>query len=340
MAIEAFLDDITNWYVRRSRRRFWKSEADEDKAAAYRTLYHVLVTLCKLLAPIIPFVTEAMYQNLVRSVDAEAPESVHHCYWPEVDEAALDEALVAEMARAKQAASLGRAARASAGIKLRQPLARATVLVPAGERPGLERLADLVADELNVKELTFAEQESELVDYHLLPDNKLLGPRFGKRFPQVRQALAEVDAVAAVAELRAGRPLRLSVDGKTVELSPEEVLIRTEPKPGLAVAAAGGITVAVDTRLDDALRAEGLARDLVRRIQNLRKEANLRLEDRITTYYVGGPVLKDVLDRFGDYVAAETLSVEMVAGEPPADSAQATFRLGDEEVTVGVVRQA
>jgi len=340
MVVEAFLADLSNWYVRRSRRRFWKSEADEDKAAAYRTLYQVLVTLCKLLAPIVPFVTEVMYQNLVRSVDAESPESVHHCDWPVVDETALDDALVADMALAKQAASLGRAARASANLKLRQPLARATVLIPGGERAGLKRLAYLVAEELNVKELAFAELEAELVDYRLLPDNKLLGPRFGKRFPQVRQALAEVDSAATVGELRTGRPLQLTLDGETVELSSEEVLILTEPKEGLAVAAEGGVTVAVDTRLDDALRAEGLSRDLVRQLQNLRKEAGFQLEYRITTYAMGGPVLQDVLDRFGDYVAEETLSVELVAGKPPAGGAQAAFKLGDEEVTVGVVRQA
>ena len=340
MVVEPFLDDLSNWYVRRSRRRFWKSEADEDKNAAYRTLYHVLVTLCKLLAPTVPFVTEVMYQNLVRSVDADAPESVHHCDWPAVDEALLDDALVVDMAVAKQAASLGRAARASADIKLRQPLARATVLVPAGERAGLRRLADLVADELNVKELAFAEREAELVDYRLLPDNKLLGPRFGAQFPQVRQALAETDPAAAVAELRAGQPLRLTVGGETVELSAEEVLVLTEPQTGLAVAAEGGVTVAVDTRLDETLRAEGLARELVRRLQNLRKEAGFQMEDRITTYALGGPVLQDVLGRFGDYVAAETLSVGLEAGEPPADSAQATFKMDDEEVTVGVVRRA
>ncbi|MDH7487146.1 MAG: class I tRNA ligase family protein [Anaerolineae bacterium] len=340
MAVEAFLDDLSNWYVRRSRRRFWKSEADEDKAAAYRTLYHVLVTLCRLLAPFVPFVTEAMYQNLVRSVDADAPESVHHCDWPAVDEALLDEALVADMALAKQVASLGRAARASADIKLRQPLARATVFVPAGERAGLERLADLVADELNVKELTFAGRETELVDSRLLPDNKRLGPRFGRQFPQVRQALAAMDPAVAVAELRAGRPLLLTVNGETVELTAEEVLVLTEPRAGLAVAAEGGVTVAVDTRIDEALRAEGLARELVRRLQNLRKEAGFELEDRITTYALGGPVLREVLEHFGDYVAAETLSVALVAGEPPADSAQVTFPLDGEAVTVGVVRRA
>jgi isoleucyl-tRNA synthetase len=300
----------------------------------------VLVVMTRLLAPLVPFVSEVMHQNLVRSMDPDAPESVHHCEWPTVNQPALDDALVADMALAKQAASLGRAARASAAVKLRQPLGRATVVVPAGERSGLKRLAPLVAEELNVKELAFAEDEAELVDYRLLPDNKLLGPRFGSRFPPLRRALEAMDPTVAVAVLRSGQPLQLTVDGETVELTSEEVLILTEPKPGLAVAAQGGITVAVDTRIDETLRAEGLARELVRRLQNLRKDAGFHLEDRITTYAEGGPVLRDVLARFGEYVAAETLSLNVVVGEPPADTAQAKLKLDDEEVTIGVVGRA
>jgi len=339
MIVEDLLDDLSNWYVRRSRRRFWKSEADEDKRAAYGTLYHLLVTLCKLLAPIVPFVTEVMYQNLVRSVRAEAPESVHHCAWPTVDKAALDDALVADMAIAKQLAGLGRAARASADIKLRQPLAGATALVPGGERDGLHRLAALVRDELNVKALSFTESEADLVQYRLLPNNKLLGPRFGRRFPAVRQALAEIDPLSAVALVRSGQPLSLDVAGETAKLSGEEIVIMTEPRPGLAVAAEGAMIVAVDTRMDDALRAEGLARELVRHLQSHRKDAGFRLEDRITSYLEGGPVLQDVLSRFGDYIASETLSVELVSGPAPAGSVRGTLTMGAETVTIGIVRR-
>ena len=339
MAVEGLLDDLSNWYVRRSRRRFWKSEADADKQAAYGTLYHVLVTLCKLLAPIVPFVTEVMYQNLVRSVSPDAPESVHHCNWPEVDDAALDDALVADMAMAKQLASLGRAARASADIKLRQPLSGATALVPGEDQGGLRRLADLVLDELNVKELSFTQNEADLVQYRLLPNNALLGPRFGRRFPAVRQALAEMDPLAAATLVRAGNPLSLDLAGETAELNSEEIIIMTEPRQGLAVAAEGAMIVAVDIQMDAALRAEGLARELVRHLQNLRKDAGFRLEDRITTYLEGGPALEDVLARFGDYVASETLSVDLVLGQPPAGSDRGTLALDGETVVVGILRQ-
>jgi len=228
MAVESFLDDLTNWYVRRSRRRFWKSEQDADKNAAYATLYHVLTTLCRLLAPFTPFVTEVMYQNLVRSVDEAAPESVHHTEWPVADEAAVDEDLLARMALARQVVALGRSARNSRGIKLRQPLARALVHLEPGVGELDDELVALVRDELNVKRVEFVEDVADLVSYRLLPDNKVLGPRFGRRFPAVRAALAALDPVAAVRRLRTGLPLRLEVEGEEVELAPEEVLVREE----------------------------------------------------------------------------------------------------------------
>ncbi|RLC84812.1 MAG: isoleucine--tRNA ligase, partial [Chloroflexi bacterium] len=271
MAVESFLDDLTNWYVRRSRRRFWKSEQDADKNAAYATLYHVLTTLCRLLAPFTPFVTEVMYQNLVRSVDEAAPESVHHTEWPVADEAAVDEDLLARMALARQVVALGRSARNSRGIKLRQPLARALVHLEPGVGELDDELVALVRDELNVKRVEFVEDVADLVSYRLLPDNKVLGPRFGRRFPAVRAALAALDPVAAVRRLRTGLPLRLEVEGEEVELAPEEVLVREEALEGLAVASERGVTVAVDTVLTPDLLTEGLAREVVRRVQNLRK---------------------------------------------------------------------
>jgi isoleucyl-tRNA synthetase len=339
MAVEGLLDDLSNWYVRRSRRRFWKSEADEDKRAAYATLYHVLVSLSKLIAPIVPFVTEVMFQNLVRSVRPDTPGSVHHCDWPSVDESALDDGLVADMALAMQLASLGRAARASADIKLRQPLGGATALVSAADEAGLRRLADLVLDELNVKELNFTQDEADLVQYGLLPNNKLLGPRFGARFPAVRQALSELDPATAVAQVRSGQSLSLNLAGETIDLSSDEIIVKTEPRSGLAVAAEGAMMVAVDTRIDATLRAEGLARELVRHLQNLRKDAGFRLEDRITTFVEGGAVLQDVLSRFGEYVESETLSEEIVSGQAPAGSAQGSLSMEGETISVAIVRR-
>jgi isoleucyl-tRNA synthetase len=344
MAVESLLDDLTNWYVRRSRRRFWKSEQDADKNAAYGTLYQVLTTLCRVLAPLVPFVTEMMYQNLVRSVDSDAPESVHHTTWPVADEAAVDTDLLAQMALARQVVTLGHSARNSTGIKLRQPLACALMLMEAGAGALDDELVALVQDELNVKRVEFVEAAEDLVTYRLLPDNKVLGPRFGKQFPAVRAALLALSAaegsalepVAAVRRLRASLPLRLEVEGEEVELSPDEVLVRENPREGLAVASERGVTVAVDIVLTPDLVAEGLAREVVRRVQNLRKEAGFNLDDRIVTTYQTGGELAEAIEAGRDFIAAETLSVELRAGPPDEGAAVGEDRVNDHLLKLGV----
>jgi isoleucyl-tRNA synthetase len=314
LTVEPFLDDLTNWYVRRSRRRFWKSEQDADKNDAYATLYWVLTTLCRLLAPFVPFVTEVMYQNLVRSVDPDGPESIHHADWPQADPKMADEGLLARMALARRVVTLGHSARAGRNIKLRQPLGRALVYLEPGAGDLDGELVALVRDELNVKRVEFVEAVEDLVTYRLLPDNKVLGPRFGKRFPAVRAVLAAQDPLEAVRRLRASLPLRLEVEGEEVELAPEEVLVREEPWQGLAVASERGVTVAVDTIITPELAAEGLAREVVRRVQNLRKEAGFNLDDRIVTTYQAEGDLAEAIEAWRDFIAAETLSVELRAG--------------------------
>ncbi|MCC7359594.1 MAG: isoleucine--tRNA ligase [Anaerolineales bacterium] len=336
--VEQFLDDLSNWYVRRSRRRFWKSEADADKQAAYSTLHQVLVTLAKLLAPFIPFTTEALYQNLVRTADPNAPLSVHHCAWPAADRALVDSALLADMATARTVVALGHATRASHNLKVRQPLARAVVVVAPEQQAGLLRMKALVADELNVKTVALAANEGELITYKLLPNNRLLGPRFGARFPRVRAALEAADASAAVAALRGGQPLRLDLDGETVALAADDVLINPLPRTGFAVSVEGGVVVALDTSLTPDLRAEGLARELVRRIQDLRKTSGFDIADRIVTYYTGTPGLVDALTAFAPYIQAETLSVDLLAGEAPAGAVTAADSIDDERVTLALVK--
>mgnify|MGYP001826669133 CR=1 FL=1 len=285
LVVKPLLDDLTNWYVRRSRRRFWKSEQDAEKHMAYATLYHVLVKLTKLLAPLTPFVTEVMYQNLVRSVQPGAYESIHHCDWPQVDEASIDQELLDQMALARRVASLGLGARGSANIKVRQPLAKAMAYVGDVRGELTDELVAIVADELNVKQFEFVEEEGTLVGYRLLPDNKILGPKFGPRFPKLRTALAAADPALVVKRVRAGLPVTLEVEGERVELAPEEVLIQTQPAEGLAVAADKGVTVAVDAVITPELRVEGRAREVVRRVQTMRKDADFNIEDRITTWY-------------------------------------------------------
>jgi isoleucyl-tRNA synthetase len=338
MTVESFLEDLTNWYVRRSRRRFWKSEQDADKNGAYATLYQILTTLCQVLAPLVPFVTEAMYQNLVRSVDADALESVHHNDWPEADWAAVDEDLLARMELTREVVALGHSARNSRNIKLRQPLARALVYLDqdVGELDG--ELIALVQDELNVKQVSFVGDVSELVAYRLLPDNRVLGPRFGKRFPAVRAALTALDPLPAVQRLRAGLPLRLDVEGQEVELAPEEVLIREESREGLAVASERGVTVAVDVALTPELAAEGLAREVVRRIQNLRKDAAFNLDDRIVTTYQAEGELAEAIEVWQDFIAAETLSVKLQAGPPEKEIAVGEDKVDGYALKLGIRR--
>ncbi|MCP4529702.1 MAG: class I tRNA ligase family protein, partial [Delftia sp.] len=286
------IDDLSNWYVRRSRRRFWAragaSEAsDADKNAAYSTLCHVLVTLSKLLAPFIPFMTEVMHQNLVRLADGDAPESVHHCAWPTADANALaaNQDLLAQMALVRQVVALGLAARAQANIKVRQPLGKIVVVAP-GQGDRLETMRSLVLDELNVKGVEVMREAGELVNYKLLPLNKVLGPKLGRLFPKVRAALnAVADPAAAAAALEAGQSLTLEVEGQAIELAPDEVLVQTHAREGLAVLSESGVTVALDTELTPELAAEGLAREVVRRVQTLRKDADFDLDDRIVTTY-------------------------------------------------------
>jgi isoleucyl-tRNA synthetase len=267
------------------------------------------VRLIRVLAPLTPFVTEVMYQNLVRAVQPAAYESVHQTLWPQAETATVDETLVAQMALAREAASLGLSARNSANVKIRQPLGRA--LVYAGPQGGglSEELASLVRDELNVKELVFVEDESLLVTYRLAGEGRLLGPKYGALYPRIRQALAAVDASQAVRRLRAGQPLEVPLGDETVTLLPEEVIVNSEPAAGLAVASEKGVTLAVDTTITPSLRAEGLVRDLVRYVQTLRKDADFALDDRIT---VGLLDLNDearaAVAEFEGYFRQETLA--------------------------------
>ncbi|GJM42597.1 MAG: hypothetical protein DHS20C20_28790 [Ardenticatenaceae bacterium] len=334
--LEALLDDLSNWYVRRSRRRFWKSEADTDKNAAYRTLYQVMVKFIRLLAPFIPFTTEAMYQNLVGSVDENAPASVHHTFYPEADAASLDRRLLDKMGLAITTASLGRSARSAADIKLRQPLAKARVNVGSQQQQDdLQELADVLAEEINVKEIEVVSEVGELVNYVLMPNNRVLGPKFGKQFPQVRQALMALDPAEAARRLQAGETLVLEVAGETVYLGDEDVLVQTESRGGLAVASDKGVTVAVDTELTPVLVQEGFARDVVRQVNNMRKDAGLEISDRIELGYQGATDdVAAALISFAEYVQQETLTVSLLTGPMAEALYSQTVSIGDQDVTL------
>jgi isoleucyl-tRNA synthetase len=293
--IESFVEDLSNWYVRRSRRRFWKpalsgvegGELDADKVAAYQTLYTCLVTLCKLMAPFTPFVAEAMYQNLVRSADPDAPESVHLSSWPAADALQVDQKLMDETRTVMRVVSVGRAARSKAGIKVRQPLANATAFVATPyQAEGLRRLSDQVRDELNVRDVT-VHAFSEL---------------FAQTFERPKDLLAHLPEGAALADDESG------------------------------------YAVGLDTRITPELADEGLARELVHRIQNLRKAAGFEISDRITVHYGDSERLRDVLAKHATYVREETLADELVEGLPPAGAHVEEQEIDGRKVTLGVRR--
>ena len=340
LIIEPFIGDLTNWYVRRSRRRFWKSEHDADKNTAYATLYHVLVKLGALLAPIVPFVTEVMYQNLVRSVQPEALESVHHCLWAQVDRSALDDQLVDQMDLARRIASLGLSARASANLKVRQPLARVLVYTGGNGSELSDFMVEIIRDELNVKTFETVAQADKLVSYRILPNNKLLGPRFGNRFPALRQALAALNPAEVSRLVSTGEPVTVSVDGAEEVLNAEEVQVETHPVEGLTVAADRVVTVAVDSQITPELRAEGLAREFVRRVQSMRKDAGYDISDRIQVFYRASQTLAAAVEANREYIMGEVLATELTAGDPPANAykPEEAFAFDGEELTVGLVR--
>jgi isoleucyl-tRNA synthetase len=339
LAVEEFLDDLTNWYVRRSRPRFWKSEHDTDKQTAYATLYYVMVRLIKVLAPMIPFVTETLYQNLVRAVLPDALESVHHNLWPTVDPTDGEQVLLDEMALARRIASLGRGARNSANIKLRQPLAKALAYVGEVTAHLSDWLTEIVADELNVKGLEFVADEATLVTYRLVADGRTLGPKLGGKFPIVRAAVAALDAGAAVRRLRAGEPLTLDVAGETVTLTAEELIVDTQPLPGLAVAADKAVTVAVDAVITRDLEREGLVRDLIRHVQSLRRDADYQMDDRIAVGLLGlDGELAEAVAQFRDLLCAETLCVDLSLAAGGEWDVVKALKVGGVEVEVGVRR--
>ena len=333
-----FVDNLSNWYVRLSRRRFWDGDL-----AAVSTLHTVLVTVSKLLAPAAPFIAEELYQNLVVGVETGAPDSVHLSRWPQVDAARIDEQLNGDMALTQRVTSLGHAARQNANLKVRQPLAQVIVRTRSGdEEQALRRLQQLLLDELNVKEMVFTHASGDLVDVTVFPYPKQLGQKYGKGYPKIRAAMSAMDQLELASRLQAGETVAVAAEGETYAVAPEDVEVRVTPRAGYSVAEQGGYLVAVTTELDNALIQEGYARELVRRIQQLRKDAGLEISDRIVTYVADSDLVHEVLAHFGAYVRDETLSVDLVQVHPgqgdniPAHLPQATFELGDRQVTVAI----
>ncbi|HFC12267.1 MAG TPA: isoleucine--tRNA ligase, partial [Anaerolineae bacterium] len=347
---ESFLDDLSNWYVRRSRRRFWRGEMDTDKQAAYETLYFVLLQFSKLIAPIVPFISETIYQNLAFGTEGDEtfgealsesmlPKSVHHCLYPKYAADTLDRALLDKMGLAITAASLGRAARGSADIKLRQPLATARINVGSqAAQASLNELAEVLMEEINVKKIEVVSDVGDLVNYKLLPNNRLLGPKYGKRFGALRGALNKLDPAVAAQALQTDGALTVLLAGEGIVLSAEEILVQTEAKGDAAVASDKGVTVAVDTHLTPELLQEGVARDLVRNLNNARKDAGFAISDRINVTYQASPELTAAFTTFADYIQRETLADSLTVGD--GGDFTTTVKIGGEEVTLSVSKVA
>ena len=335
-AVEVFLDDLSNWYLRRSRRRFWKSEADVDKESAYLTLYHVMVTYSRLLAPFIPFATEEIYCNLVGSVDSDAPESVHLSDYPVADNTLIDEQLEDDMALVRDVIVLGRAARNHSAIKTRQPLGSIAIGGLSDEQiSAVERLSELILDELNVKTIDFSDQIGEYATYTVNPNFKQLGPKYGKAVQAIAKAVRGTDAFALKNELDATDELQIEANGVTYTLEKEDVEVRSQPREGYMVEADAQKFVALSTELTHELTLEGFARELVNKIQQMRKEADFNLSDRISLSLKSSPIVHEAFNAHRDYITRETLT-KHVADSSGESSFVKSQKVNGEAATIGV----
>ena len=330
-ALQAFVDDLSNWYVRRCRSRFWAKGMEQDKVNAYMTLYTSLVTLCKLAAPMIPFMTEEIYQNLVVSVDPNAPESIHLCDYPKADPAMIDKELEANMKHVLDIVVLGRAARNESGIKNRQPIGRMIVKAPF-DVPSFYQ--DIITDELNVKKMELSDEADSFISYTFKPQMRTVGPKFGKLLGGIRKLLSEIDGKAAMKELNEDGTLALDVNGTRVVLEKEDLLIDMAQTEGFETQSYGGITVVLDKALTPELIEEGFVRELVSKIQTMRKEAGFEVMDRITVYASGNEKIEQILRDNEKSVAADVLADGFIFNE--TDGYVKDWKINTEKVTLGV----
>ena len=315
-AIESFVDQLSNWYVRRNRRRFWKSTDPEDKRSAYLTLYECLSAVHRLMAPFVPFLAENMYQNLVRSIDAKAPISVHMSAWPETNPEHEDDALLYEIEVVQKVVGLARAARAQSGVRTRQPLSRLLIRAPDDRAAkALARHQEQILEELNVKALEFIARDAGLVNYRIKPNLPRIGKRYGKLIPDIRKALEAADSAAIAAAVARNESFLIELPDRIITFEAEDVLIETRSAEGYACGEDGGYLTALDTTLNDSLILEGLARELVRTVQEARKQAGLEVSDRIVLGVSGSAGVEASLARYRDFLMAETLALEWKTGQ-------------------------
>jgi isoleucyl-tRNA synthetase len=337
--LQAFVDLLSRWYLRRSRRRFWKSGSNADKNAAYTVLYDTLVILSKLLAPTMPFMAEELHQNLVRSIDTSALESVHLSQWPKHESRLIDEDLNMEMNLVMKLASLGLAARNKAAIKIRQPLAEASFWVGVGAEAQItKKHAALLCEELNVKQVRVLGSTEEVVSYSLHPLPKQLGQKYKAEFPHVNEAILALEPESAAQQLLEGNSLLINLNGENCEVLPSEVEVRAEPHSGLAVASEGSYFCALVIELTPELINEGLAREFVRHVQNHRKNSSLNIADRIHLFIESSPRLEEAIRKHLVYIKNETLSIEISFSVPPEGIASHTIEFDGQQATLAIMK--
>ena len=330
-ALQEFVDDLSNWYVRRSRERFWAKGMEQDKVNAYMTLYTALVTVAKAAAPMIPFMTEEIYQNLVRSIDRNAPESVHLCDFPPVDELHIDRQLEADMDEVLKVVVLGRAARNTANLKNRQPIGKMYV---KADHDLSDFYIEIIEDELNVKSVEFVEDVRNFTSYSFKPQLKTVGPKYGRQLNNIRRALSEVDGNAAMDTLKAEGALTFDFDGETVALKEEDLLIDMAQTEGYVSESDGDVTVALDTALTPELIEEGFVRELVSKIQTMRKEAGFEVTDHINVYQDGNDKLEKILEKYADTIKREVLAEHIFLKETAGFKKE--WNINGENGTLGV----
>ncbi len=334
-AIDAFVDDLSNWYVRRSRECFWAKGMEQDKINAYMTLYTALVDISKAAAPIIPFMTEEIYQNLVRGLDASAPESIHLCYFPAVKEDWIDSKLEDDMDEVLKIVSLGRAARNAANIKNRQPIG--TMFVRAG-RPLEDYFIDIIEDELNIKSVEFTDDVGRFISYNVKPELHALGQKYGRQIPAIRRAFADIDGNDVMAALKSDGQYTLSLDDGDIVISKEELLIDVVETEGYVSQSDNNITVVLDTRLTPELIEEGYVRELVSKIQTMRKEAGFEVMDTIILYVDGNEKIAGVLKANADMISTQVLAKDIRYDSVGGCSKE--WDINGEKVTLGVEKTA
>ena len=330
-ALEAFVDDMSNWYVRRSRERFWAKGMEQDKINAYMTLYTALVEFCKAAAPMIPFMTEDIYQNLVKTVDQSAPESIHLCDYPKVEEGWIDKQLEEDMGHLLEIVVMGRACRNAANIKNRQPISRMYVKSSFSLS---EFYKTIIEDELNIKAVEFTDSISEFITYTFKPQLKTVGPKFGKLVGAVRNALGNVNGNAAMDQIRANGQLKLDINGEEIILSEEDLLIESAQKEGYVTESDQAITVILDTNLTPELIEEGFVREIISKIQTMRKEAGFEVMDRIHVFAKGNETISRILTEHGDEIRSEVLADQIVLGETRGYEKE--WNINSEKVTMAV----